>query len=557
MIKRLTIANYALIDNLEIAFNNGFSVITGETGAGKSIILGALSMILGQRADTKAIKNSDKKCVIEGEFDISAYSLAPLFEQYDWEYDATCCIVRRELLPSGKSRAFVNDTPVAIAQLKELGELLIDIHSQHQNLLLGNDRYQLEVVDAMAGATPQLATYRQAYRLYKQLVGELAQRKKAAAMLADEEEYMRFQLTQLEELQLQAGEQESLEQEQELLTHAEEIKSELYATMHHLDGDEAGVVSQLKAALSRLQGVVHRLPQGEELAQRLQSNYIDIKDIASEVDALQEGVQIDPERLLVVQERLGAIYQLQQKYRLSTIEQLLAKQEELNQRLTQIDNSDEEIERLTRQVSEQEQQAQQQAATLTQLRSTAAVTFATELVDRAMPLGMPNLRFEVELTPKAHLDESGAEGINFLFSANKNQPLQPVAQVASGGEISRLMLCIKALIANKVALPTIIFDEIDTGVSGDIADKMAGIMEQMASYMQVMSITHLPQVASKGTTHYRVYKHDVAEATHTQIDLLTPQQRVEEIARMLSGSELTEAALTNARVLLAGATTNK
>lgn len=552
MIKRLTIANYALIEHLEIVFNSGFSVITGETGAGKSIILGALSMILGQRADTKAIKNSDKKCVIEGEFDISAYALASLFEQNDWEYDATSCIIRRELLPSGKSRAFINDSPVAIAQLKELGELLIDIHSQHQNLLLGNDRYQLEVVDAMAGATEQLATYRQAYRLYKQLQSELAKRKKAAATLRDEEEYMRFQLVQFEELRLQAGEQEELELEQELLTHAEDIKSELYATTNHLDNDEAGVVSQLKAALSGLQGVAHRLPQGDELAQRLQSNYIDIKDIASEVDALQESIQVDPARLQLVQERLGAIYQLQQKYHLHTVAELLEKQQELSQRLEQIDNSDEVIELLTRKVEEQEQQTLELAAVLTQLRNAAATTFARQLVERAAPLGMPNLRFEVALTPKAHIDEMGAEVVNFLFTANKSQPLQPVAQVASGGEISRLMLCVKALIANKMALPTILFDEIDTGVSGDIADKMAGIMEQMASYMQVMSITHLPQVASKGVTHYRVYKHDVADATHTQIDCLSSEQRIEEIARMLSGSELTEAALNNARVLLAG-----
>ncbi len=550
MIKRLIVHNYALIDHLEIDFNQGFSVITGETGAGKSILLGALSMILGQRIETKAIKQSGVKCVVEGVFDVSMYNMTPFFEENELDYDATHCILRREVSPAGKSRAFINDTPVSLTQLKELGERLIDIHSQHQNLLLGNDKFQLQVVDVVAGNTELLATYRKAYIRYKTTLKELKQLQEGAAASREEEDYTRFQLNQLAELNLKEGEQESLESEQELLAHAEEIKGELYAATNCLNGGDEAVVSLLKQALTRLQNLTRLHPTVDEIVQRIHSNYIDLKDITNEVEREQDRVQVDPERLAQVEDRLNAIYQLQQKHRVLTIGDLLRLQEELTHRLDDIDHSDERIAQLQTQVQEQRHQAQLLADELTQQRGVSAQTLATTLEQKVKPLGMPNLRFEVELQPKGELDEMGAERVNFLFSANKNQPLQPVAEVASGGEISRLMLCIKAFIASAIALPTILFDEVDTGVSGDIADKMAGIMQEMSQYMQVMSITHLPQVASKGDTHYRVYKHDVADATHTQIDLLLPEQRVEEIARMLSGSEMTQAAIDNARVLL-------
>ena len=548
MIRKLFIRNYALIDALDIDFYSGFSVVTGETGAGKSIILGALSLLLGQRADSKAVKSGATKAVIEGFFDISAYSLRSFFEYNDLEYDPENCILRREMQASGKSRAFINDTPVSLAQLKELGDQLVDIHSQHQNLLLGDGRFQMKVIDVLAHNDQILSDYHKEYKKYKLLIKDLERLK--IENDRQEEDYIRFQLEQLQEIALVDGEQETLEQEQEMLTHAEEIKSELYTLSGYFESENIGGLSLMKNILSGVRSLHRIYPSVESLQNRLETLYIEFKDIAEDIETRLESVSIDPERLAQVEERLDTIYRLQQKHRVRSVAELLEIQQKLATKLEMIDTSDEAINLLEQKIAGQKDVLCRMADELSQKRADAALCFSKMLVSAATPLGMPNLRFEVFFRTKEDLDENGAEQVQFLFSANKNQSLQPVAEVASGGEISRLMLCIKSLIAGAVALPTIIFDEVDTGVSGEIADKMGVIMKNMACYMQVISITHLPQVASKGSFHYRVYKSDTDLDTVTRIDCLSENERIEEIARMLSGSELTDAALSNARELL-------
>lgn len=550
MIRKLSIRNYALIDALDIDFYPGFSVVTGETGAGKSIILGALSLLLGQRADSKAVKSGATKAVIEGFFDISAYSLRSFFEYNDLEYDPENCILRREMQASGKSRAFINDTPVSLAQLKELGDQLVDIHSQHQNLLLGDGRFQMKVIDVLAHNDQILSDYRKEYKKYKLLIKDLERLKIENENNRQEEDYIRFQLEQFQEIALVDGEQETLEQEQEVLTHAEEIKSELYTLSGYFESEDIGGLSLMKNILSGVRSLHRIYPGAEPLQNRLETLYIEFKDIAEDIETRLESVSIDPERLAQVEERLDTIYRLQQKHRVRSVAELLEIQQKLATKLEMIDTSDEAINLLEQKIAGQKDVLCRMADELSQKRADAALCFSKMLVSAATPLGMPNLRFEVFFRTKEDLDENGAEQVQFLFSANKNQSLQPVAEVASGGEISRLMLCIKSLIAGAVALPTIIFDEVDTGVSGEIADKMGVIMKNMACYMQVISITHLPQVASKGSFHYRVYKSDTDLDTVTRIDCLLENERIEEIARMLSGVELTDAALSNARELL-------
>ena len=550
MIRKLSIRNYALIDALDIDFYSGFSVVTGETGAGKSIILGALSLLLGQRADSKAVKSGATKAVIEGFFDISAYSLRSFFEYNDLEYDPENCILRREMQASGKSRAFINDTPVSLAQLKELGDQLVDIHSQHQNLLLGDGRFQMKVIDVLAHNDQILSDYNKEYKKYKLIIKDLERLTIENENNRQEEDYIRFQLEQLQEIALVDGEQETLEQEQEMLTHAEEIKSELYTLSGYFESENIGGLSLMKNILSGVRSLHRIYPSVESLQNRLETLYIEFKDIAEDIETRLESVSIDPERLAEVEERLDAIYRLQQKHRVQTVSELLEIQRKLAAKLEMIDSSDEAINLLEQKIAGQKDVLCRMAGELSQKRADAALCFSKMLVSAATPLGMPNLRFEVFFRTKEDLDENGAEQVQFLFSANKNQSLQPVAEVASGGEISRLMLCIKSLIAGAVALPTIIFDEVDTGVSGEIADKMGVIMKNMACYMQVISITHLPQVASKGSFHYRVYKSDTDSDTVTRIDCLSEEERIEEIARMLSGVELTDAALSNARELL-------
>lgn len=550
MLKSLFIQNFVLIDSLDIQFEKGFSVITGETGAGKSIILGALSLVLGQRADGKSIKKDADKCVIEAVFDIRQYSLEPFFLSNDLEYDAESCILRRELYASGKSRAFVNDSPVSLAIMKELGTKLIDIHSQHQNLLLGDNRFQLRVVDVMAENEILLILYRKEYSRYQALKKELKELKEKAAQTKQEEDYIRFQLDQLEEAHLSAGEQEELEQEQETLSHAEEIKGTLYKVSQLLDGEEMGGVQLIKEAYSAADSLERYFPRAKEIGERLRTAYIDLNDLVSEIEMLKDDVEFNPERLDFVNERLNTIYSLQQKHHLNTVDELLQLQAQYEQQLNDINSFDEQIADLQRQLDASYRELLQQAAVLSGQRKIASEALAKQLVQMVMPLGMTNVRFHVDITPREEPDSDGMDEVCFLFSANKSGELQPVAQTASGGEISRLMLCIKAMIAGFTALPTIIFDEVDTGVSGDIADKMGNIMHDLGTKMQVFAITHLPQIAAKGQAHYFVYKTDVDDRTVTRIKRLDDDERVREVARMLSGASLTEASLANAKDLL-------
>lgn len=550
MLNSLFIQNFVLIDNLDIHFDKGFSVITGETGAGKSIILGALSLVLGQRADGKSIKKGSEKCVIEATFDISKYQLEAFFLENDLEYDAQCCILRRELFASGKSRAFVNDSPVSLSILKELGTRLIDIHSQHQNLLLGDNRFQLRVVDVMAENEILLILYKKEFSRYQGLKRELKELQQKAAQTKQEEDYIRFQLEQLTDASLTSDEQEMLEQEQETLAHAEEIKSSLYKVSQLLNGEEMGTVQLIKEALSSVDNLERYYPKAKEIAERLRSAYIDLNDLASETEILKDDVEYNPERMEWVNERLNTIYSLEQKHHVSTVTELLALQDNYQRQLDEIGSFDEQIAELTQLVAASYQELLQQAAVISAQRKASSEKIAEQLAQMVVPLGMPNIRFRIDIAPKEEPDIDGIDDICFMFSANKNSELQPVAETASGGEISRLMLCIKAMIAGFTALPSIIFDEIDTGVSGDIADKMGKIMQDLGAKMQVFAITHLPQIAAKGSAHYYVYKEDTDERTITRIKQLTEEERTNEVARMLSGASLTKASLANAKDLL-------
>ena len=551
MLQFLTIENYALIDHLEFRPGQGLTVITGETGAGKSIIMGALGLILGQRADAKAVRSGAGKCVIEAQFDISAYDLEAFFAQNDLEYDASATIIRREIYATGKSRAFVNDTPVQLPLLRELGSHLIDIHSQHQNLLLGQDAFQLSVVDALAHNQAEYASYRAAYDQLKTHDSRLKALRAQAERDAQEADYIRFQFSQLDDANLVEGEQEELEAEQELLSHAEDIKSCLCQMHEGLDGEGDAVVQMLKSVSQKAHELSRIYPDIAEIAQRLESDYIDLKDIADEVDSRSEEVNYDPQRLEQVEERLSLLYSLQKKHGKSSVEELIQLRDELFERIQHIDNSDEEILELEQQVKHLAAEATRLAAILTDTRKQAAQQLQKDLIARVTYLGMPNLRFQVSITPLDSLSPSGSDSLEFLFSANKNQPLRPAGEVASGGEISRLMLGIKSLVASARTLPTIIFDEIDTGVSGDIADRMGSVMKELSSHLQVITITHLPQVAGKGNQHFRVFKADTDEQTITHIEQLSSEQRIQEIARMLSGSNITPEALANARTLIA------
>ena len=550
MLRSLFIQNFVLIDSLDIQFDNGFSVITGETGAGKSIILGALSLVLGQRADGKSIKSGSDKCVIEATFDVSKYQLEEFFHVNDLEYDPEICILRRELFSSGKSRAFVNDSPVPLTVMKELGSRLIDIHSQHQNLLLGDNRFQMKVIDVMAENEILLILYRKEYQRYLSLKRELKDLTEKADQNRQEENYIRFQLEQLTDAHLVAGEQEELEQELETLSHAEDIKGSLYKITELLNGEEQGSVQLIKEALSTADSLERFYPKAREIAERLRSAYIDLNDLASETDVLKEDVEFNPERLEWVNERLNTLYTLEQKHRVPTVEELIAIQDKYTEQLHDIDSFDEQIEGIKAQLEISYQELLQQAAVLSEQRKIASKAIASQLVKMVIPLGMPNVRFAVDFVARPEPESDGMDDIRFLFSANKSGELQPVAQTASGGEISRLMLCIKAMIAGFTALPAIIFDEVDTGVSGDIADKMGDIMQDLGTKMQVITITHLPQIAAKGKDHFFVYKEDTTERTITRIKKLNKEERVKEVARMLSGASLTGASIANAKELL-------
>lgn len=550
MLRSLYIKNYALIDSLEIDFEQGFSSITGETGAGKSIILGALSLILGQRADTKTIKAGESKCVIEGAFDVSAYDLKAFCEEKGIEYDAHSYILRREILSSGKSRSFINDTPVPLTDLKELGNQLIDIHSQHQNLLLGDNRFQMQVVDLLSGNKELLKKYQNTFRRYKQAQHELEAAKESILRSKEEEDYLRFQYESLGEATLIDGEQEELESELETLTHAEDIKSALYKVHLLLSDDERGIVTTLKESLNTIQSLNPVYANAEAIAQRLESSYIDLKDLSREVERYAGDIEFNPEQLAFIESRLDLIYSLEKKHRVSSVSELIDLYKELEEKINNIDNSDQEIERLEKELAEIEKEVLTEAAILSENRHKASPFIEKELIGKVAYLGMPNVRFECRIEKRDKPDSTGIDDIVFLFSANKNIPLQPVANIASGGEISRIMLCLKSMIAGAMALPTIIFDEIDTGVSGEIAEKMGVIMKTMGEAMQVIAITHLPQIAAKGNVHYKVYKEDGKDRTTTHLVQLTADERLDEIARMLSGSVVTEAAKENAKVML-------
>jgi DNA repair protein RecN (Recombination protein N) len=550
MLRSLYIQNYALIEKLDISFGAGFSVITGETGAGKSIILGAIGLLLGQRAEVKAIRQGASKCVIEARFDISAYGMEPFFEDNELEYEEEC-ILRREVYASGKSRAFINDTPASLVQMKELGEQLIDVHSQHQNLLLNKEGFQLNVLDILSHNDEQLSAYQSLYREWKQAQQELADLIARAEQNKADEDYIRFQLEQLEEANLSAGEQEELEQETDMLSHAEEIKAGLFRVGQLLTSDEGGLLAGLKESLNTMLGLQKVYSPATELAERLESTYIELKDVSQEVSSQEEDVEFNPDRLEEVNDRLNLIYTLQQKHRATTVEELLALAEEYAAKLAAITSYDERIGELTTLCDTLYNKVRKQAAVLTKARTSAAREVEKQMASRLVPLGMPNVRFQVEMGIRKEPGVHGEDTVNFLFSANKNGSLQNISSVASGGEIARVMLSIKAMIAGAVKLPTIVFDEIDTGVSGEIADRMADIMQEMGEQdRQVISITHLPQIAARGCAHYKVYKQDNETETNSHIRRLADEERVEEIAHMLSGATLTEAALNNAKALL-------
>lgn len=550
MLRSLYIQNYALIEKLDIRFETGFSVITGETGAGKSIILGAIGLLLGQRADVKSIRMGAVKCVIEARFDISVYAMRPFFEENELEYEEEC-ILRREVHASGKSRAFINDTPASLTQIKELGEQLIDVHSQHQNLLLNKEGFQFGVLDLLAHNDQPLELYRQLYAGWKQIDKELAELTAQSDQSKVDEDYVRFQLEQLEEADLTEGEQEELERESEVLSHAEEIKAGLYRVDQMFSSDEGGLLPTLKEGLTTLRGLQKVYQPAGELSDRLESAYIELKDISQEVGVQSEDIEFNPTRLEEVNDRLNLIYTLQQKHRVQTLDELINLTVEYREKLSVITSYDDRIADLIARRDAQYNKVKKQALLLTQARTTAAREVEKQMAARLVPLGMPNVRFQVEMGVRKEPGLQGEDTVSFLFSANKNGTLQSISSVASGGEIARVMLSIKAMIAGAVKLPTIVFDEIDTGVSGEIADRMADIMQEMGEQnRQVISITHLPQIAARGRMHYKVYKRDNDTETNSHIRRLTDEERVEEIAHMLSGSTLTEAALSNAKSLL-------
>lgn len=552
MLKHLHIRNFTLIDTLDIDFYPGFSVITGETGAGKSIIIGAIGLLLGNRADAKQVKNEAEKCIVEATFDISLYqsdALKAFFCTYDLDYEPEC-LLRREVNANGKSRAFINDTPVNLATLRELGDQLIDVHSQHQNLLLNKEDFQLSVVDIMAHDKKELEDYQSTFKDYRYAITRLAELKAAIERSRENEDFLRFQQNELNQANLTDGEQEELEKRNDMMSHAEEIKSALHQTDTLLCGEETGVVNQLKSIISLLYGIKDIYPKAKEMYDRLESTFIELKDIAGDISNDMEKVEFDPQQLNEITARLDTIYSLQQKYHVASIAELLAKQNDINTQLECIDTSDEELEECQKAVSRLKEQCTLKAKTLTTLRKKSATKVEEELQKLLIPLGIPKVRFKVGIE-ETDFGANGADKVLLLFSANSSTPMQPVAQVASGGEIARVMLSLKAMISKAIGLPTIIFDEIDTGVSGRVAEQMACIMRDMGdTHRQVICITHLPQIAAYGTTHYKVIKEETEAGTVSIMKQLNAEERINEIAQMLSGNDISKAAIDNAKTLL-------
>lgn len=550
MLKQLYIKNFTLIDELDIRLYPGFSVITGETGAGKSIILGAIGQLLGERADTKLIKNGQKKCIIEARFDISDYNLSSFFEENLIDYDEEDCIIRRELNASGKSRSFINDMPVQLSLLKMLGNKLIDIHSQHQNLLLNDEDFQLQVVDTMAEDQEVLTAYKASYADYGEARRQLELMKKSIEESKKNEDFLRFQFEELDTAALVDGEQEEIEEKVQAQSHAEEIKTALFNVVNSLTEEETGAVNRLRNATQQVGNLQRILPRIAELSKRLDSNYIELKDISNELDTLKESIDFDPNELQELNNRLDTIYHLEHKFNVSSVKELTELKESIKKELQSIDNSTEVFDELRNNVSKTEQQCVANSETLGKLRRAAGLRIEKEILRRLKDLGIPKIRFQVKLEQKS-LSSSGADKVTYYFSANTTTPLLPISEVASGGEVSRIMLSLKAMLSNAVHLPTIIFDEIDTGISGHVAEKMGHIMKEMGhNNHQVISITHLPQIAALGEHHYNVSKTEGAEGTKSRMTLLEADERVNEIAKMLSGSVVTDAAQENARELL-------
>lgn len=550
MLKHITIRNFALIEKVEISFSSGFSVITGETGHGKSVFLGAVAMLLGQRSDVKSIREGADRCVIEGIFDIAGFGLEAFFEDNDLDYDREC-IVRRELASSGRSRAFVNDTPVNVSLLKELGARLIDIHSQHQNLLLGDRNYQLGVLDTLAGDKELLSGYKGVYDQYLSLKRDLAARKEALEASRRDEDWLRFQLDELDAAALKSGELEELEQELQELSHAEDIQAALYGACAAIDSDERSMLNALREASNALSRIAVHYPAAQDFADRLESNYIELKDCCEDMSLRADRVQFAPSRLEFVENRVAQIYSLVKKHRVEDVDALIALADEYRGKLDAIVNGDDDILELEKRLSEIVKQLTDKAAVLTSVRKESAADLQEKIVAILVNLGMPMIRFEVEFKPVEGFTPVGCDNVVFLFSANSSSAPQPLCDVASGGEMARVMLALKSLVASSTKQPTLIFDEVDTGVSGILAERMGRTMQQMAGdFCQVLSITHLPQVAALGRNHYKVYKEETDKGTVTNIVELGQQERVHEIAQMMSGEVLTEAALDNARQLL-------
>ncbi len=553
MIQNLKIQNYALIKHLDIDFEKGMSVLTGETGAGKSIIIGALGLLMGQRADTKTIREGEQKCIIEGTFILPEKKdnlrQALWFDEMDIEYD-TQCIIRREINVNGKSRTFINDTPAQLNQLKELASWLIDIHSQHENLLLRNDDFQRDIVDAVAGNGELVRQYEKEYKNYKKLLNDLQQLTEQKENYDRTYDYVKFQYDQLEQAHLQHDELEALETEQQQLEHTEDILSALSTAISLLDYEESGVCQALKECVNRLKHVEHYLPSLPQLKQRLDSSSIEINDILSELTSLQEHTSFDPERLQIVEERIDLINNLLQKHHVQDTKQLLELKEQFAQTLEEHDNFDERLNMLNKQLAEQKEQLSSLANQLTGSRKKACPTIVAQVEKDLKTLGIQHARIEIRITPLADFTGSGIDDVRIFFAANKNQTLRPAQEIASGGEIARLMLCLKSITTQQQAIGTIVFDEVDTGVSGEVASNMGEIMRAMSEHRQVIVITHLPQIAAKGQQHYKVYKQDGETMTETHIKRLNNDERIEELAHLLSGDTLTQAALDNAKALL-------
>lgn len=552
MLTRLSVRNYALIKVLDVELENGLTIITGETGAGKSILLGALSLILGNRADTSVLLDKSEKCVVEGLFRIDEYDLEEFFVINELDYEATA-ILRREINPAGKSRAFINDTPVTVNLLKEIGSRLIDIHSQHQTLMLADNNFQLNVIDSFAGTIAQKSRYRAAWAGYRKIIKDYTELKEQSDKNISDLEYYQFQLSQLEEAKLRKGEQEELEREQELLAHAGEIRLALDTSYALLQSEDMSIVPKLREVKSAISKISSFLPGGEELLARLESLYIELDDLASEIEKASSGVEADPGRLAKIDERLDLIYSLMRKHRVQNLDELIVKEAEINDLIRSAGSAGERLQELEGMIADEEKSLRAAAEQMSQKRKAVLPEVEGRITDLLRQLGMPNGKFRIDLSQSSSLSPTGIDHADFLFSASRQVPPENIARIASGGELSRVMLSLKSLLTRNTNLPTIIFDEIDAGVSGEIADKVGQILSRMGKYMQVVNITHLPQVASQGSKHYHVYKDESGDETITRIKLLSDNERIMEVARLLSGSEITETAIKNATELLQAA----